>query len=169
MPETQDLGSLQHISADAVGQPGQRRFRLRLITKSVEYAYIWLEKEQLVALSEAIDTVLEEYSSGSVVGNPDDPVFPLDVNLEIDSRSGNLSLGLNKTDELIILVAVGISGEEAFSLSIQFDYVLAKELCAQIEILVAAGRQPCQLCGGPIDPEGHVCPRSNGFHEIDPN
>ena len=27
--------------------------------------------------------------------------------------------------------------------------------------LVAAGRPPCRLCGQPIDPEGHVCPRLN--------
>lgn len=27
---------------------------------------------------------------------------------------------------------------------------------------VAAGRPPCPLCGGPLDPEGHVCPRLNG-------
>jgi hypothetical protein len=28
--------------------------------------------------------------------------------------------------------------------------------------LVEAGRPPCPLCGGPIDREGHACPRSNG-------
>jgi uncharacterized repeat protein (TIGR03847 family) len=27
--------------------------------------------------------------------------------------------------------------------------------------LVAAGRPTCRLCGGPIDPEGHACPRWN--------
>jgi uncharacterized repeat protein (TIGR03847 family) len=30
--------------------------------------------------------------------------------------------------------------------------------------LVAAGRPPCPLCGQPLDPSGHVCPRSNGYH-----
>jgi len=29
-------------------------------------------------------------------------------------------------------------------------------------VLVAAGRPPCPFCGGPLDPEGHVCPRANG-------
>jgi uncharacterized repeat protein (TIGR03847 family) len=28
--------------------------------------------------------------------------------------------------------------------------------------LVAAGRPPCPLCGYPLDPRGHVCPRTNG-------
>jgi uncharacterized repeat protein (TIGR03847 family) len=28
--------------------------------------------------------------------------------------------------------------------------------------LVAAGRPPCPLCGRPLDPEGHVCIKTNG-------
>jgi len=29
--------------------------------------------------------------------------------------------------------------------------------------VVAAGREPCPFCGGPMDPQGHLCPRANGF------
>ncbi|GAA4227005.1 hypothetical protein GCM10022254_13600 [Actinomadura meridiana] len=29
--------------------------------------------------------------------------------------------------------------------------------------VVAAGRPPCPLCGLPLDTEGHVCPRQNGY------
>ena len=28
--------------------------------------------------------------------------------------------------------------------------------------LVASGRPPCPLCGQPLDPQGHMCPRRNG-------
>ena len=28
--------------------------------------------------------------------------------------------------------------------------------------LVSAGRPPCPLCGFPLDPGGHSCPRTNG-------
>ena len=28
---------------------------------------------------------------------------------------------------------------------------------------VAAGRPPCPLCGQPLDPAGHLCPRRNGY------
>jgi uncharacterized repeat protein (TIGR03847 family) len=28
--------------------------------------------------------------------------------------------------------------------------------------VVSQGRPICPLCGQPIDPEGHFCPRSNG-------
>ena len=30
--------------------------------------------------------------------------------------------------------------------------------------LVAAGRPPCPLCGRPLDPEGHVCIKTNGHN-----
>lgn len=30
--------------------------------------------------------------------------------------------------------------------------------------LVAAGRPPCPLCGQPLDPQGHMCPRRNGTY-----
>ena len=28
--------------------------------------------------------------------------------------------------------------------------------------VLAAGRPPCPLCGQPLDPQGHLCPRRNG-------
>ena len=28
---------------------------------------------------------------------------------------------------------------------------------------IAAGRPPCPLCGQPLDPSGHLCPRRNGY------
>jgi uncharacterized repeat protein (TIGR03847 family) len=29
--------------------------------------------------------------------------------------------------------------------------------------VVAAGRPPCPLCGEPLDPQGHICLRRNGY------
>jgi uncharacterized repeat protein (TIGR03847 family) len=30
--------------------------------------------------------------------------------------------------------------------------------------VVASGRLPCPLCGQPLDPQGHICPRRNGHY-----
>jgi uncharacterized repeat protein (TIGR03847 family) len=30
--------------------------------------------------------------------------------------------------------------------------------------VVAAGRLPCPICGQPLDPQGHLCPRRNGHY-----
>ena len=38
----------------------------------------------------------------------------------------------------------------------------ARDFAKQAELIVAAGRPPCPLCGNPLDAEGHICPRQNG-------
>ena len=44
--------------------------------------------------------------------------------------------------------------------------LLTREQAAAFAIratqLVEAGRPPCPLCGLPLDPSGHDCPRTNG-------
>ena len=30
--------------------------------------------------------------------------------------------------------------------------------------IVSSGRLPCPLCGNPLDPRGHICPRRNGHY-----
>ncbi len=164
MPLT-EFGPVQHLSADAVGQPGQRRFRLRAISQGGAYAFVWMEKEQLSAIGEAIETTLEhaEVDLASAGPGEPEPVFPLQANLDLDVRAGRLSLGLNEETRRIVVVAAEAASEaEGEAVSIEFDFDTARRLRAQITEVVAAGRPPCPFCGAPIDPEGHVCPRSNG-------
>ena len=40
---------------------------------------------------------------------------------------------------------------------------MARSFAARAESVVAAGRASCPFCGGPIDADGHLCPRANGF------
>lgn len=39
----------------------------------------------------------------------------------------------------------------------------ARAFCKRAQSVVAAGRPPCQFCGQPLDPAGHLCPRANGY------
>jgi len=39
----------------------------------------------------------------------------------------------------------------------------ARDFVARAEALVAAGRPPCPFCLQPLEPEGHICPRANGY------
>ncbi|MBH77650.1 MAG: hypothetical protein CL897_05425 [Dehalococcoidia bacterium] len=160
-----EFGPVQHLSADAVGQPGQRRFRLRAISQGGAYAFVWLEKEQLSAISEAIEATLEQAgvdSGPSNIAEPD-PVFPLQANHELDIRAGRLSLGLNEeTRRIVIVGAEGANESDGEVISLEFDFDTAGRLLEQIPQVLAAGRQPCPFCGAPMDPDGHVCPRSNG-------
>lgn len=169
MADARDLGPLLYISAESLGQPGQRRFRLRAMNDKSESATLWLEKEQLIALGEALETVLKdegyEYQRLPLDDREPDPVLPLDALVE--TRLAQLSMGLNRETRRIVLVAGDSQDPDdgaATSITMEFDYRRAYELRGQISEVVAAGRPPCPLCTGPMDPAGHVCVKTNGHH-----
>ncbi len=60
--------------------------------------------------------------------------------------------------------AVEIEAEEVVLVKLEPAY--ARAFASRAQSVVSAGRPPCQFCGGPLDPEGHVCPRANGFKRI---
>ena len=57
-----------------------------------------------------------------------------------------------------------IEAEEV--LLVKLDPAYARAFVRRAQSVVSAGRPPCQFCGGPLDPEGHLCPRANGFKRI---
>ncbi len=169
MATTRELGPVIHVSAEAVGQPGQRRFRLRALNDQGESVSLWLEKEQLSALGEAIEGLLKnegyQYQRLPLDDMEPEPVLPLDASLEIQVLQ--LSLGINRSVERIVLIGGDRSDPDeadAMTLSFEFEFRKAYELRRQIAEVVAAGRPSCPLCTAPMDPEGHVCVRSNGHH-----
>ena len=44
----------------------------------------------------------------------------------------------------------------------------ARAFVKRAEQVIGAGRPNCPFCGNPIDPEGHLCVRANGFRRRDP-
>ena len=43
----------------------------------------------------------------------------------------------------------------------------ARAMATRGSAAVESGRPPCPLCGGPLDPSGHICPRLNGHGRQD--
>jgi uncharacterized repeat protein (TIGR03847 family) len=169
MADTREFGPVIYIAAEALGQPGQRRFRLRALNEDGESAALWLEKEQLNALGDAIETVLKDEGYEYVRLPLDDlepePVFPLDANVEM--RIVQLSMGVHRETQRVVLIGSDSAETDdpgAAAITLEFDYRRAYELRRQINEVVAAGRPPCPLCTAPMDPEGHVCVRSNGHN-----
>lgn len=166
MAETTDLGALVRVEGEAIGQPGQRRFRLCLLANDGRAAACWMEKEQLAALGEAIETALRDQDFTYAAKELDDagiaPPFPL--NPMFDFRVGRLALGLNPGERNIFVTAGDTAEDEESSVEVRgaFDYHQAHELAAQIRTVVAAGRPPCPLCSAPMDPAGHFCVKKNG-------
>lgn len=42
----------------------------------------------------------------------------------------------------------------------------ARAFAGRAESVVSAGRPACPFCGQPLDPAGHLCPRSNGYKRM---
>ncbi len=167
MEERHELDEVTLLSAVAVGVPGKRTFFL-IIGHKEDWVRVWLEKEQLEALASAIDqflfTISREYhqSPSETEGPPfsdDAPSGMPEVELEIDQ----LALGFDQ-ERAMLNILVHASGPQKVDwteLSCRVTLGQLKKLGDQVKSLCAAGRPRCVFCGGPIDPEGHSCPKSN--------
>ena len=51
--------------------------------------------------------------------------------------------------------------------SVQFSFSRRRgeQMADRALEIVAAGRRPCPLCGGPINPDGHFCVKVNGHRQ----
>ena len=50
------------------------------------------------------------------------------------------------------------------TLRVRLTAVEARGFVNRALSVVAAGRMPCPICGQPLDPQGHICPRRNGHY-----
>ena len=164
-----------------MGEPGQRVFFLQA-RDGARLSTVLLEKEQVAALAERLDSLLDEVvrRTGGQAPVPaiappelDDPA-PLDQPIDEDFRVGTLTLAWDGTDDRIVIeaFAAGPEGEEELDdevpsdrdvLVVRITGATARAFVKRAQALIAAGRPPCPLCALPLDPQGHVCPRQNGY------
>lgn len=164
-----DFNPVSAIVADAVGRPGQRTFFLQARQDAL-LATLIMEKEQISALATSILQLLEELekehtdlpAAGAEVSVPSlrEPIEPA-------FRVGQLGLGYDEKQDLLVLIAQAVpeAGEEGDSEPKARFYATRAQMRSLSEHalqVVAAGRPDCPLCGQPIEPDGHFCPRTNG-------
>jgi len=174
------------LGADAVGQPGQRRFRLFARTGK-RSLFLWMEKEQLNTLSLALDRVMAQISEGDILRTvaqaatpthpgglpadfPDHPTYEFQV--------GQIRIGYDERHGLLALIASPIEimlepGQEPRaviredeSVSLLFTLQQAQHFTRSIASLVSSGRPVCPLCNTPLDGGPHACIRQNGHREV---
>ena len=170
-----NMGSADWIGVEALGVPGSRTFRLLAYGRG-DAAQLWLEKEQLQALAEAIARMLAEISGEAGVdlnalephSNPKPPGFP--ENPEIEIFVGALGLRYDSQNDLIAMEAFDRDAEDdaapAFS-CLATRWQLEALQSNSLEV-ITAGRPRCPLCGTPLSSPGipHFCPPSNGHHRL---
>ncbi len=165
-----DLNPVTHITVGTVGPPGRRTFFLQG-SQGKRLVSLIIEKEHAFALAVGIQELLErlakerdpeEWTEGAVDLELKEP-------LDMEYRVSKLGLGYDeRTDRIVILAEASRRREEGNDeedvLVVRF-WGTRRQMAALSEHalkVVAAGRPTCPLCGNPIDPEGHFCPRRNG-------
>ena len=59
-----------------------------------------------------------------------------------------------------LLAADDVDGPDI--LRVHLSAAQARSFVERANRVVRSGRLPCPLCGNPLDPQGHICPRRNG-------
>ncbi|MEE9285234.1 MAG: DUF3090 family protein [Dehalococcoidia bacterium] len=162
-----DLGVAVTLKAEALGVPGERRFRL-VVEAQQGSATIWMEKEQLSVLALSIKAAIAELrqrlrdpASASPADAAGEPTF--------DFKAASLALSLDETRGRFGILAATPEDAKAnrATLIVWVDRDQAERMADEALEIVAAGRPICPLCHGPIDPDGHLCPLHNGHGPVD--
>ena len=164
-----DFGLVDAVKAEALGKPGQRRFRL-ILEGSGGSASLWLEKNQLFQLSVGIQQMLASLSlQESSEGHPQLGPGPLgQKNTSMEFNVGNLSLGHDPEKDLFLIEAHNIEDDQEEEALLRFwtSRPQLEGLANEAQTVCAAGRPLCPLCSAPMGPEAHICPRSNGHNSL---
>ncbi|MGC4891054.1 MULTISPECIES: DUF3090 domain-containing protein [unclassified Micromonospora] len=184
----------ERFVAGTVGPPGERTFFLqargggRLVSVALEKVQVSLLAEKLEELlSEAqrrFGVKLPE-AAPVVLGDNE----PLDTPVDEEFRVGTLGLAFDVDTATVVIEAIAVGEAEAEvelgdaetdeveideepdepdddldRLRVRLTPEATREFIERAKRVVNAGRPPCPLCGQPLDPAGHLCPRHNGYH-----
>lgn len=179
--------------AGTVGPAGQRTFFLQARGAAPDagagrLVSVALEKQQVLALAERLEELLDEVyrRSGGAAPVPavapagTEDLAPMDTPIEEEFRVAAMSLGWDGDRKVIVIEAFDTAdaagpaaleeadpevdeGRPSTVLRVTLTGAGARSFAKRALAVVAAGRPPCPLCGGPLDPGGHICPRANGY------
>jgi uncharacterized repeat protein (TIGR03847 family) len=127
-----------------------------------------MEKGQASALSERMRQLLKELrrrnvASGGLIikENVDDD--PLTMPVDSEFPLGDLSLIWVEENEMIVFEASSADQNVPGTLAVSLSVSQANEFIRRTDKVVSAGRAPCPFCGLPLNVDGHLCPRANGY------
>jgi uncharacterized repeat protein (TIGR03847 family) len=166
---TDDLGTVTLV-VGAVGRPGERVFFLQARTPA-HLVTVKCEKQQVAALAEYLERLLADLPATDTPSSTDDLTPPLEPRFVL----GSIGLAYDEVSDRFIVVLEEVveqtegEGEEPEvaevaerdGVRLEMTRGAAAVFCQRARRLIAAGRPTCRWCGGPMDPDGHACPRMN--------
>ncbi len=155
-----------------VGQPGEREFYLQAVQEQ-RVVSVALEKVQVALLAQRLGELLNEASKRLGAEVPEDVtdlvdnepmVSPVDEEFHV----GTLGLVWDTADQSVLVEALAVADdevpeEERDLLRVRLTPGQGRAFMERAAQVVMAGRPPCPLCGQALDPDGHICPRRNGY------
>lgn len=150
-----------HFTAGAIGEPGKRVFYLQS-RETDTLVTLKIEKEQVGALAEYLASMLAKLPTA------DEPPTDLALLEPIEAlwAVGAIAVGYDDARRRLVIVAKELVEEESTdqpaAASFHITHAQAAAFVERARELMRAGRPICPMCSQPKDPEGHVCPRSNG-------
>ncbi|MET8308895.1 MULTISPECIES: DUF3090 domain-containing protein [Micromonospora] len=182
----------ERFVAGTVGPPGERTFFLQA-RGGGRLVSVALEKVQVSLLAEKLEELLTEAQRRFGVDLPElAPVVgdnePLDTPVDEEFRVGTLGLAFDVDTATVVIEAIAAGEVEAEvelgdeddededddeddepdedldRLRVRLTPQATRQFIERARRVVNAGRPPCPLCGQPLDPAGHLCPRHNGYH-----
>ena len=191
MPLVHAFDPPERFVVGTVGPPGARTFFLQA-RDGARITSVALEKQQVEALAERIDELLDEVMQAAASTTLIPAVAPFDLvdnnpleqPIEEEFRAGTMTLSWDLAIERIVIEVFPFT-EAAVVSPDQVDEDLeepepdeiflvkltaggARAFVDRARTVIKAGRPDCPFCGNPIDADGHLCVRANGFRRRDP-
>ena len=169
----------ERFVAGTVGVPGERTFFLQA-RKGSRLLSVSLEKAQVAALADRIQQILREVRNSeplTIFERVERDDQPLESPIDEEFRVGVIGIAYLSDRKMVEIDLQAIADSQSpedeellMELSESQDILrvlipigYAESFAKRAIAVVGAGRAPCPFCGGPIDPGGHLCPRSNGY------
>ena len=159
MSEGYDLSHPERITVGAVGPAGSRLFLLQCRQGPVLLT-LKIEKQQVAVVADYLARIVRDQQrpghlpDGLPLEEPAEPAWVVGtVGVSYDEVEDRITLVIEELvpdDESGAIARLSITREQAAAFAIEATR------------LVESGRPPCPLCGSPLDPSGHECPRTNG-------
>ena len=162
-----DLPDVDRFTTGTIGEPGARVFYLQAVA-GTELVTLRLEKQQVAALAQYLAELLADLPV------PTEADIPTDMELVEPVEEawivGQLGVVFDETRDRMVVRADELTVEdddEDDSATLGMARMALTRGQVQAFVvraaqLVSSGRPPCPLCGRPIDPEGHMCIKTNG-------